>query len=565
MLIRTNALRGLVEADVGSTPVTDRWTEISALLSQRCGSDVAALFAEPQITRSNGASEAIARWYTEADGPTVSFSALDAGARATAAAQLTSLMSRLEPALRDPASSALLGPCVQIPSMADVMIVAGRPVIVNWGFLPEEIATSPARRESHFRTTLGQYLPGIAAPAFNVGSGAAARAAPVGATAAAAATAAGAARAATAAGPAVAAAAPVVVERQGRPWLPVAIATGIALLVLLVLLIPGVLIYPDRGAVSASEIALRREINKSLEEYVNNLKRQSAEAVCTAQNPGGAKPDQSTASAGGTGGTRPLASAQLLAELEKSTVLVIIATADGSTVEEIGSGFFVNDHQIVTNRHVVQDAKPDRVFVVNKALTRPFPAKVVGVTAAAVPGGQDFALLEIPQASGIPGLALAEGTERLNPVTAAGFTGALVFADQGFKKLLLGDLAAMPEMVVTQGIVTVIQQGAGGASLIYHTATISGGNSGGPLADACGRVVAVNTFNRIDPQRPIAFNGALASSNLAAFLTAGHINFSKTSGTCGANAPEPPAPAPSPPAAPPTPKTPESAPPPDKK
>ncbi len=550
MLIRTNALRALVEAEVGSTPVTDRWAEISALLNQRCGSDVAALFAEPSISRSNGASEAIARWYSDVDGPAVSFSALDTGARATAAAQLTSLLSRLEPVLRDPAGSALLGPCVQIPSMADVMIVAGRPVIVNWGFLPEDIAASAARRESHFRTTLGQFLPGISVPPFNLASrGAPPRAATV---APAATVAAG--QAATApppAAPAGVAPAPVVVaEAPGRPWLPVAIATAVALIVLLLLLIPGVLIYPDRGVASERDIAIGRESNRALQEYVDRLKRQAAEAVCTAQTPGS---EQRADDAAAAGGNRPLSNAALLAALEKATVLIIVLAADGGSVESIGSGFFVNEKQIVTNRHVVQNAQPNRVFVVNKALTRPQPAKAVAMSEAAPAQGSDFALLEIPAASGIQSLSLADGAQRLDPVTAAGFTGTLVVADQGFRKLLDGDLSSMPEMVVTQGIVTVIQQ-----ALVYHTATISGGNSGGPLADACGRLVAVNTFNRIDPQRPIAFNGALASSRLAAFLQSGNISFSRANGSCEAgassappatttSAPTPsPAPAPSP-------------------
>src|SRR5260221_6226852 len=125
MLMRTNALRSLVEAEAGSRPVTDKWSEIAAVVTQRCGSDVAALFAEPSISRSNGTSESIARWYSDADGPAVSLSALDADGRATAAAHLTSLLSRLDPVLRDPATSGLIGACVQSPSRADSKCLRG--------------------------------------------------------------------------------------------------------------------------------------------------------------------------------------------------------------------------------------------------------------------------------------------------------------------------------------------------------------------------------------------------------------------------------------------------------
>ena len=144
---------------------------------------------------------------------------------------------------------------------------------------------------------------------------------------------------------------------------------------------------------------------------------------------------------------------------------------------------------------------------------------------------EDFALLEVAQPTGIAGLALPASVERLNPVTAAGFPGTLVQADLGFVKLLKGDASSMPEMVVTQGIVTVIQPN-NGAPLVFHTATLTGGNSGGPLADACGRVVGINTFTRTDSDRPISFNGALGGAGIAAFLEAGNAGFTKVTGAC---------------------------------
>ena len=613
MLIRTNALRSLVEAEVRATPVTEHWGDISSVLTQRCGSDVAALFAEPSISRSNGASESIARWYSETEGPAVSFSALDPTSQGAAASQLTSLLSRLEPVLRDPETADLIGPVVQIPSMADVMIVGGRPVIVNWGFLPEEIATNPQKRESHFRTTLGQYLPGVGVPSFTASRSSAVPAAT---------TAAAMAPAAAAMAPAAATAAPVatvpaavpvvVVESRYRPWLPISIATAVALLALVVLLIPGVLVYPEQGAATAEEVELRKQMNRSLEEHVEKLRKQLAESVCTLQNPAGpggttpggpqrstpgqqgaaptpgspttpGKTDPATppgkdppATPGQQGavtppatppgdGKRPLTNAELLAALEKATVLVLTVSADGNDVEGFGTGFFINDKQIVTNRHVIQNAQPGRVIVVNKTLARPVLAKVISSSPNAQPGREDFALLQIDKPSGVAGVGLAGNTERLSPVTAAGYTGTLVKSDPAFLKLIRGeDATAMPEMVVTQGIVTVIQQNSAGPTLVYHTATISGGNSGGPLVDACGRVVAINTFNAIDKDRPISFNGAQASANLVKFLEKDtSVQFTRAAGACEttASATPPPAPGPATPApATPAPTTPAPGP-----
>lgn len=280
-LIRTNALRALVEAEVGAKPVTDRWSEITALVGERCGSDVAQLLAEPSISRSNGASESIARWYSDADGPAVSFSALDPAARGAVGAHLTSVLARLEPLLRDPQTASLIGPCVQIPSMADVMVVGGRPVIVNWGLLPEGVAASPSQREAHFRTTLGQYLPGVSVPAFNTG-----RSPLAGPAIPAPAPQPGLAPVA----PALAAAAVPVVAgdvRRDRSWIPVAIATAVALVVLLVLLIPGVLVYPDQTGVAANDLDRIRQSNRDLEAHIEDLKRQLSQAVCTPASPAG--------------------------------------------------------------------------------------------------------------------------------------------------------------------------------------------------------------------------------------------------------------------------------------
>jgi S1-C subfamily serine protease len=608
MMIRTNALRGLVEAAVDGIPVTDRWDEIQTILTERCQDDVAALFARPSITRSNGASESIARWHSDIEGPAVSLSAIDPAAQGAITANLAALLSRLEPLLADPATSRLIGSCLYIPSMADVMVVGGRPVIVNWGFLAEDKAAATNRREAHFRSTLGQFLPALAVPAFG-GDAPRTAAAPEAAHLAAAPIdetppSASAMRAADSR-------AHVVALTDSRPWLPAAVATGIALLVLLLLLIPGILIYPDSGMAAAPDRSVRDQINGSLEEYVGQLRRQLAEAKCTPLAPTGGAPkavpgqppaSRPPATTPGTtgeaprggpgaapapagsastpatreatarppaavppaapsqppaptpaaaegrpppaGSSQPLPSSQLLATLENATVLVLVlgpAQRGGSGVQSFGSGFFINDKQIVTNRHVVESAGPDRVFVANKALARPVKARVVTMSPNSELGRDDFALLEIAEAVNIVALPLGAEAERLNPVTAAGFTGTLVRDDQAFGRLLNGDGTAMPEMIVSQGIVTVVHRSASGTVSVYHTATISNGNSGGPLSDACGRVVAVNTFGRTDPNNPIVFNGALSSASLLPFLENAQAKVTKATTACGAAAAAPPA------------------------
>lgn len=562
-------MRSLVEAELGGVAVTDRWNDLTAVVGQRCGADMAQFFAEPSISRSNGASEAVARWYSESEGPAVSFAALDSASRTAAATQLASYLSRLEPLLRDPATSDLVGAGLHIPSMSDVMMVGGRPVLVNWGFLPEDVAAIPARRETHFRTTLGQFLPGVAVPAFAAAGGTGARAAVATGPALAA--------AASSAAPTAALAETAVIARRDRPWLPVAIATAVALICLVVLLIPGVLVYPDQGAPTAAEVATRREANRSLEEQIEKLRKQLAEAVCTPQNPAGlpSEPKPAAPPAGkvpaessppkregalpGPGApvevaadnTRPLGNRQLVALLEQATVMVIVVATDGNGVESFGSGFFINPTQVVTNRHVVQSQKHIEIFITNKTLGRPLPIKLAAVTTGTQIGRDDFALLQLDQATGIAGLPLGLKAERLDAVTAAGYPGTLLKSDPAFLRLIRGDGSAMPEMSTTQGIVTAIQANAG-ATLIFHSAMILGGNSGGPLVDSCGRAVAVNTFTRKDEERPATLNGALSAVNLQRFLEAGGVSFGRSESRCeGASAvatvtAPPPSPAPGP-------------------
>ena len=82
--------------------------------------------------------------------------------------------------------------------------------------------------------------------------------------------------------------------------------------------------------------------------------------------------------------------------------------------------------------------------------------------------------------------------------------------DVNFQALANGDLSAIPQMAVTQGVVTVIQgRGTGPADHRRHTAKISPGNSGGPLVDSCGRVVGINTFIRVQQETASSLDYAI--------------------------------------------------------
>lgn len=157
-----------------------------------------------------------------------------------------------------------------------------------------------------------------------------------------------------------------------------------------------------------------------------------------------------------------------------------------------GTGFIIDESGVaVTNNHVVTGGGLFRVFV--DGYDDPLNARVLGVSECA-----DLAVIDI-QGEGFPFLAWREGPVRVGlDVYALGFP--------------LGD----PEFTMTRGIVA--KASADGdtpwASItksIQHDADIEPGNSGGPLVDENGAVVAVNySKNAADQYFAIARDEALS-------------------------------------------------------
>jgi hypothetical protein len=147
-------------------------------------------------------------------------------------------------------------------------------------------------------------------------------------------------------------------------------------------------------------------------------------------------------------------------------------------------------------------------------------------------------------------------------VIAAGFPQAIMQTDANFQALLDGNIQAIPELAVTDGLVSAVQTLPSGLIVMPHTAAISRGNSGGPLVDRCGRVVGVNTFGFFNAEQGERVSYAQKVESVLAFLAANGVTVSEVTGAC---TPAPVAPAAvAPPAAPaaPAPATPQPAPPP---
>ncbi len=184
----------------------------------------------------------------------------------------------------------------------------------------------------------------------------------------------------------------------------------------------------------------------------------------------------------------------LIELLDQATVLVLGPLANGQGVGT-GTGFVVAPGLVITNAHVIASVDPARVYVVNRRLGRPVQVQVAAQTPDPALGRPDFALLRLPaDAAALSPLGLTRVASRLDPVIAAGFPQAIMQTDANFRALLDGNSQAIPELAVTDGLVSAVQTLDSGLVVMPHTAAISRGNSGGPLVDRCGRAVGVNTF-----------------------------------------------------------------------
>ncbi|MDD3446418.1 MAG: serine protease [Zavarzinia sp.] len=298
------------------------------------------------------------------------------------------------------------------------------------------------------------------------------------------------------------------------------------------------LIDEDR---TREEIALQREANSALERRIAEARRVLEGDVCTVDDPFGTLPTLPESVAPPAEAVPPPPGGQsfqgnLLDLVDGATVLVLGPSEGGV---EMGSGFFIAPGLVVTNAHVVAGVTGP-VFVTSKPLGGAHKAQIIATTNATTPGEVDFALLKVEDAPAtIQPLALATVVNKLDHVVAAGFPGIVIQGDQAFRRLMeQGDASAVPEMAVTSGEVSVVQELEGGVPVVVHTAGISPGNSGGPLVDRCGRVVGVNTFLRVEASQAVRVNYALATSKLIEFLKAHGADHTALSGACvPANAP----------------------------
>ena len=581
--------------EVAGTPALERYDALVQSLEGVADPASIGVLAEPLLSHGNDVAPATVVWYSSYPGEPRRLSDLDPDRREAILSTMRARLVEITKGLSNPDFGPLVGAALSILDPDDIYVVDGQPILVGWGMVPPEANRSTSARNRHFAQSMARHLPLAEAPPLTAeewrsrrvaapppeeeASTAPARLAArffsrkrAGAAAAAAAAAAPEAAAPEASGAGAPPAPPVRPERRGGGWrwIPLGLLLLISVAALVWLLQPGTRLMPPVPAAPLigdnEALRIAREANAALGERAGLLEEALEGARCTAAGelvlPDGRTPEgfllpsvgERADGAPVVGDALPDALlppdpnrvevppevrggeaevqdvATLLDLIDKRTALVLVTGTEFGT----GSGFFVGPDLLVTNDHVVAGVGPGgAVYVINEHLGEAHGAHVLNRLGPLEVSGGDFALLRVPGANA-PFFTLRDSTEtmRLQNVIAAGFPGVILDTDENFARLTSGDPGAIPALAVTDGIVNVEQNLGGSTRVIIHTAEISGGNSGGPLVDGCGRVVGVNTFGRLDDRTNRFLNFALASTDLLQFLDGAGAQTARSAGPC---------------------------------
>lgn len=196
----------------------------------------------------------------------------------------------------------------------------------------------------------------------------------------------------------------------------------------------------------------------------------------------------------------------------KATESVVRVLAEYSDGYATGSGFVIKSDKdetlIATNYHVVE-GKP---YSISVWLSE---EETASATILAYTNQKDMCILKLAYPVSLKPLSFAEdGAKQGEAVYAVGFPGAADY---------LSDKEAhtSADATITDGIVSAVREATVSSygtptKILQINAAINSGNSGGPLFNANGKVVGINTYGINDSQ---GIFGAIDVSELKAFMT----------------------------------------------
>ena len=157
--------------------------------------------------------------------------------------------------------------------------------------------------------------------------------------------------------------------------------------------------------------------------------------------------------------------------------------------EDQGTGMIITSNgEVITNNHVielsVQGGNTGTITVTEYGQTKPLPTTLVGYDQS-----KDIALLKINNASNLPTVTFGDSSKAVVGDAVVAIGNALGLS-AGTPTVTQGIISALGRSVTAGGIGT---QSENLQNLIQTDAAINSGNSGGPLIDTAGQVIAMNT------------------------------------------------------------------------
>ena len=257
------------------------------------------------------------------------------------------------------------------------------------------------------------------------------------------------------------------------------------------------------------------------------------------------------------GPPKRLAQTDVVRKLREAVVIILDPATGGS-----GTGFFISPEHLMTNTHVVEGL--DRVVVANKTIgVKSATVLYRGMTRVQEGSGWksigiDTAILKTDGWTNGAHLSFAESVEEGEAITIGGYPGrASEHQDVAYDTFfsLIGNNRlptpeAIPNLKFDFGYVqSVFVKADTGIENLQNGVNTSGGNSGSPIVNRCGSIVAqhyqatnavldVLTIEQNGQQKQIAmgdtskFNYAVSGKEVMTFLRSAHIPFSIVGGEC---------------------------------
>ena len=189
---------------------------------------------------------------------------------------------------------------------------------------------------------------------------------------------------------------------------------------------------------------------------------------------------------------------ELVRRIKPSAVAIETFDAKGASVAR-GSGFFVANDKIITNRHVIEKSSRVEIHLADGK-------KIAAKGVLAIDGEGDLALLQVEAQATVAALPLTQNAPQ-----------------EGESIVVVGNPFGL-EGSVSNGIVSAVREIPGYGKIIQITAPISPGSSGSPVVNMRGQVVGVATLQAAEGQSvnfavPSARIYNLKAGNLQSFGT----------------------------------------------